>query len=60
MFNKVEEGTKCLSLAMVPNDLLILVEIYLISCVQDNFKSISTPRCFAHSFLSKETTEFAL
>ena len=30
MFNKVEEGTKCLSLAMVPYDLLILVEIYVI------------------------------
>ena len=30
MFNKVEEGTKCLSLARVPYDLLILVEIYVI------------------------------
>ena len=30
MFNEVEERTKCLSLARVPNDLLILVEIYVI------------------------------
>ena len=26
MFNEVEEGTKCLTLARMPNDLLILVE----------------------------------
>ena len=30
MFNEVEETTKCLSLARMPNDLLILVEIYVI------------------------------
>ena len=30
MFNKVEERTKYLSLARTPNDLLILVEIYVI------------------------------
>ena len=30
MFNKVEEGTKCLSIARIINDLLILVEIYVI------------------------------
>ena len=29
MFNKVEEGTKCLSIARIINDLLILVEIYV-------------------------------
>ena len=27
MFKKVEEGTECLSLARMPNDLLILSEI---------------------------------
>ena len=27
MFKKVEEGTKCLSLVRMPNDLLILSEI---------------------------------
>ena len=30
MFNKVEERTKYLSLARMPNDWLILVEIYVI------------------------------
>ena len=30
MFNKVEEGTKCLIIARIINDLLILVEIYVI------------------------------
>ena len=30
MFNKVEERTKCLSLARMTDDLLILVEIYVI------------------------------
>jgi len=30
MLNKVEEGTKCFSLARMPNDLLFLVGIYVI------------------------------
>ena len=30
MFNKVEQGTKCPSPARIPNDLLILIEIYVI------------------------------
>ena len=30
MFNKVEERTKCLSIARMPNDLLILEEMYMI------------------------------
>ena len=30
MFNKVEEGTKCLSPARILIDLLILMEIYVI------------------------------
>ena len=30
MFNKAEEETKCFSLARIPNDLPILVEIYVI------------------------------
>ena len=30
MFNKVLEGTKCVSLARIPSHLLILVEIYVI------------------------------
>ena len=30
MFNKVEERTKCLSIARMSNDLLILVEMYMI------------------------------
>lgn len=50
MFNKVEEGTKCLSPASILIDLLILMEIYVISCVQDNLESIRTLTYFPHSF----------
>ena len=60
ILSRVERGTKCLSLVIIPIDLLILEAILSMWCFHDNLLSIISPKYFTYSLHSISVNLFTL